>query len=93
MDRQVLRELINEVFEEQALLLGGIVAVHAVEDEVVCRLVRGLDRIRRRALQRVDGATPAAPDSPRGAGADPHPAIERLLRDIREEAGAEAARR
>jgi hypothetical protein len=96
MDRQAVRELVTEIFEEEALLLGGIVAVCPIEDEVVWRLVRGLDRLRRRVMQRVDDAAPAAPadHSPgAGAGAEPHPAIERFLREIREEASTEAGGR
>jgi hypothetical protein len=91
MDRQAVREIVTEIFEEEALLLGGIVAVCPVEDEVVWRLVRGLDRLRRRVMQRLDDAAHAAPaDRSPGAGAEPHPAIERFLREIREGASAEA---
>jgi hypothetical protein len=92
MDRQAVREIVTEIFEEEALLLGGIVAVCPVEDEVVWRLVRGLDRLRRRVMQRIDDASPAAPaDRAQAAGAEPHPAIERFLREIREEADTKAS--
>jgi hypothetical protein len=91
MDRQAVRDLVTELFEEEALLLGGIVAVCPVDDEVVWRFIRGLDRLRRRVMQRIDDVAPAAPaDRPHGAGAEPHPAIERFLRSIREEAGTQA---
>jgi hypothetical protein len=87
MDRQAVRDLVTELFEEEALLLGGIVALHPVEDEIVWRFVRGLDGLRLRVLRRIDEAEPersgrATP----GVRADPHPAIERFLRSIREEA-------
>jgi hypothetical protein len=90
MDRQTLRELITELFEEEALLLGGIVAVHPVDDEVVWRLARGLDRLRRRVLQRVERADVVPMDRPRrGNGTEPHPAIEELLRAIHEDGALE----
>jgi len=90
MDRQALRELVTEIFEEEALLLGGIVAVHSVDDEVVWRLVRGLDRLRHRVLQRVDRAEVAPANRPRrGNGTEPHPAIERFIRAIHEDTPVE----
>ena len=45
------QDLINGLFEEEALVLGGLVALHEVEDDLVWRLVRNLDAIRGRALR------------------------------------------
>ncbi len=87
MDRQAVRDLVTELFEEEAILLGGIVAVHPVEDEIVWRLVRGLDGLRQRFLRRIEAAEPARSGrATRGHRTEPHPAIERFLRSIREEA-------
>jgi hypothetical protein len=87
MDRQAVRDLVTEIFEEEALLLGGLVAVHPVTDDVVWRLVRGLDGLRQRFLRRLDEAAPARSGRPSPAPrAEPHPAIEDFLRSIREEA-------
>ncbi len=85
INRAEARELIDELFEEEALVLGGIVAVHAVDDDLVWRLVRNLDAIRGKALRRI-----AAQEPDRVAGAPaarpnlrPHPAIEEFLLKIR----------
>ena len=75
------RELINDLFEEEALALGGLVAVHEIEDDLVWRLVRNLDVIRVRVLKRIDGdeEKPSTNESiPR-----PHPAIEDFLASVR----------
>ena len=69
------RELIDSVFEEQAVALGGLIAVHRVDDELVWSLVRTLDAIRERALARANEAMPD--DRPGASG--PHPAIREFL--------------
>lgn len=70
------RELIDDLFEEEALLLGGLIALHDVDDDLVWRLVRSLDAIRRKALRRL--AADAGPQTPL-----PHPAIEQFLETVR----------
>jgi hypothetical protein len=82
-----VRTLVSELFEEEALVLGGLVATHAVDDELVWSLVRSLDVIRRRTLGRVDeGASPAiGEDAPKPGVPRPHPAIEDFLKRIRED--------
>jgi hypothetical protein len=79
------KQLINDLFEEEALVLGGLVAVHQVDDDLVWRLVKNLDVIRGKALRRLDardtqnahGGVAARPDL------KPHPAIEDFLFSIR----------
>ena len=79
------KKLINDLFEEEALVLGGLVALHDIEDELIWRLARNLDLIRRKTLSRlnrsgdVDSSEPAA-ERP---NLKPHPAIEHLLINIR----------
>ena len=77
--------LINDLFEEEALLIGGLAAVHDVEDDLVWRLIRNLDVIRGKALRRLDAKEP---DRSAGSPAArpnlrPHPAIEEFLLSIR----------
>ena len=71
--KEEFRDLIDDVFEEEALVLGGLVAIHDIEDEMVWRLVRNFDVIRRKALGRLD-------DEP---APKPHPAIEEFLHKMR----------
>ena len=80
-----VRELITDLFEEEALLIGGLVAVHKVDDDLVWRLVKSLDVIRGKILRRLeekelpeDEATPF-----RRPNLKPHPAIEDFLLSLR----------
>lgn len=81
------KDLINDVFEEEALVLGGLVALHDVEDDLVWRLVRNLDSIRGRALRSLDDSElPEAEEAgPKRPDLRPHPAIEEFLLRIRSE--------
>lgn len=79
------RRLIADVFEEAALVLGGLLAVHRAEDDFVWRLVKSLDAIRCKAVRRIDecdarsGAEMTWPES----HLRPHPAIEDFLLKLR----------
>ena len=44
--------LINELFEEEALVIGGLVAVHEMDDDLVWRLIQNFDVIRGQILRR-----------------------------------------
>jgi len=79
------KKLINDLFEEEALVLGGLVALHDIEDELVWRLARNLDLIRRKTLNRLNRSGDVdsfEPDAER-PNLKPHPAIEHLLINIR----------
>jgi hypothetical protein len=84
IEKTEVRELILDLFEEEALAIGGLVAVHDVEDDLVWRLMRTLDVIRGRALRRLDDKVledEAGP--PPRAAVKPHPAIEHFLLSLR----------
>lgn len=83
MGRRDLHELISDLFEEEALLLGGIVALHPVGDDVIWKLVGGLERLRARYLERLAGEGRSSGTSSGAAAAAPHPAIEQFLRKVR----------
>lgn len=79
-----VRELITDLFEEEALLIGGLVAVHKVDDDLVWRLVKNLDVIRGKFLRRLEDNAPPddAAATPRRP-LKPHPAIEDFLLSLR----------
>jgi hypothetical protein len=85
IDKTEAKEMIRAVFEEAALVLGGLVAVHEVEDGLVWRLVRNFDVIRERALRRLDEHESTEEEQPPAGGpaAQPHPAIQEFLARIR----------
>ena len=77
------KALINDLFEEEALVIGGLVAVYEVDDDLVWRLIKNLDVIRGKILRRLEDQAPA--DVPlRRPNLKPHPAIEEFLRSLRE---------
>lgn len=72
------RRLIDEAFEDEALVLGGLLTLHKVDDRFVHRLVRSLAVIRRRTVRAFESL--GATNTESGAG---HPAISAFLRDLR----------
>ena len=79
------RELINDLFAEEALVIGGLVAVHEIDDELVWRLVKNLDVIRGKVLRRLETKAPTGEDQPppERPNLKPHPAIEDFLLSLR----------
>lgn len=80
-----VRDLVDDLFEEEALVIGGIVAVHEIDDDLVWRLIRNLDVIRGKILRRLDGTKggSASGEPLRRPNLKPHPAIEDFLLKIR----------
>jgi hypothetical protein len=79
------RGLIDDVFEEEALVIGGLVAVHDLDDDVVWRLVQNLDVIRGKVLRRLEDNEPDGENdrAPKPTKLKPHPAIEEFLLTLR----------
>ena len=76
------RTLIDDLFEEEVLAFGGLVAIHEVPDDLIWRLVKTLDTIRGRALRRIEAK--AEVEAPfRAPDLRPHPAIEDFLLKLR----------
>ena len=85
ISRADARDLINDLFEEEALVIGGLVAVHEMDDDLVWRLVKNLDVIRRKVLRRLEDKARVECDDPqpRKPNLKPHPAIEDFLLSLR----------
>jgi hypothetical protein len=79
------KDLILDLFEEEALVIGGLVAVHKIEDDVVWRLVKNIDVIRRKVLRRLEDKVADDGDGgqPKRPNLKPHPAIEQFLLELR----------
>ena len=82
-----VKDLINSLFEEEALVIGGLVVIHKVEDDVIWRLIKSLDSIRRKYLRRLDeeGPDDEGGGPPKRPNLKPHPAIQDFLRSLRRE--------
>lgn len=79
MTADEVREFVREIMEEQALVIGGLVVVHDVEDDLIWRLIKCLDAIRIKAFRKLGELTP----SDETLNLDPHPAIEEFLLNLR----------
>ena len=79
------RQLLDEVFEQEALVIGGLAATGGVEDDLVWRLVRNLDALRRKALRSLEEKEESLAGEERSVefNPNPHPAIEEFLLKIR----------
>ena len=79
------RGMIDDIFEEEALVIGGLVAVHEIDDDLVWRLVRNLNAIRSRTLRRLDEELPLDEIElqHQRPNVKPHPAISDFLRSLR----------
>lgn len=77
------KDLINDLFEEVALVIGGLAAVHEMDDDLVWRLMKNLDVIRGKALHRIDDRTSEAKSHEGRPNLKPHPAIEGFLLNLR----------
>jgi len=77
--KEEVKEMLDELLEEQTLLIGGMVAVHQVEDDFIWKLMKSFDHIRDRFLRRIEDLS----DEPLPANMKiklaPHPAIEHFL--------------
>ncbi|MBI2930973.1 MAG: hypothetical protein HYY16_04930 [Planctomycetes bacterium] len=85
MNKTEVRELINDLFEEEALVIGGMLAVDEMDDDLVWRLMKNLDVIRGKVLRRLEDKAPTDGDDspPRRLNLKPHPAIEEFLLSLR----------
>jgi len=78
-------QIVNDLFEEEALVLGALFAVHRADDDLIWRLMKNLESLRANVLRRIaesDHASLGAERSPQ-ADLDPHPAIAHFLTQIR----------
>jgi hypothetical protein len=75
-----IESIIQDAFEDVALLIGGAASLHQLEDPLVRILIRRLDHVRSRALARVAlTGSSATPASKPGKPWRLHPAIEGFL--------------
>ncbi|MBI3722355.1 hypothetical protein HY251_00140 [bacterium] len=82
MEHKEVRALIGELFEEAALLIGGLIATYDVEDEFIWRLMRNLDLLRQRIFECLEAEEPKTPPAPPNR-ASPHPAVQHFLSQLR----------
>ncbi len=84
MDRDDIRIHIDKAFEEMALVLGGIFAVHTVQDEAVWQIMKHIDIIHESLIAKIEGMGSGDMDQATTRHTnEPHPAVEALLLKLR----------
>lgn len=78
LHEDAVRDLVDDVFEEEALAIGGLLALYHVEETAVQRLFASLTVIRDKTLRRIGGGTQAAVSEERPRS-EPHPVVEEFL--------------
>lgn len=83
--KEKARLLILDVFEEEALVIGGLAAIHGLEDDLVWRIMCNFDVILDKSLRRLKSSDTDGPKNPADTvpNAKPHPAIEDFLLKLR----------
>ena len=82
IERSHVRELLMDLFQEEALMLGGLIAIYHPEDEFIWRLFRNLDAIRRKAFRRMEGESQERGASVERDNPATHPALSAFLDGI-----------
>jgi hypothetical protein len=74
--------MVDDLFEEEALALGGLVVIHEVPDDLVWRFIKTLDTLRERIHRQIESKSKS--EAPiRHPNLHPHPAIEDFLLKLR----------
>jgi hypothetical protein len=74
-----VREFLDDVLEEEALVLDGLAETHGVSERFIRQLFRSLEAIRAHAIERLDGVTGSPPPGAGPGGIKPRPAVEEFL--------------
>ena len=77
MTTSEVRELLDDIFEEEALVVGGLMEIHGASTAFVRQFFGSLEAIRAHALERLAGE--ARPPSPEPGPGGSRPAIEEFL--------------
>ena len=80
------KELILQIFEEEALVIGGLAAMHGFDDELLWGLMRNLDVILGKALASLEENSPKRQATHR-TNVRPHPAVEEFLSKLKRISG------
>ncbi len=83
ISKEEARNMILDAFEEEALLIGGLAAVHGLEDDVVWRLMKNLDAILGKTLRRLHDRDAPQKTAAGKPNTKPYPAIEDFLLKLR----------
>ena len=84
MNNQEVRSLLNDLFHDQALLIGGLQASDKMDENLIWILVQGMEDLRDESIKRIDQLTSSeyGREPMEEGGLCPHPAIEDFLAKI-----------
>lgn len=81
--RKDVRGLIDAVFEQEALMIGGLVAVNDIRDDFVQKLVACLEAAHEKAVAGLASLGGQPCEERKHPNLNPHPAIEAFLGRVR----------
>jgi hypothetical protein len=69
------RQMLTDIFEEIALIIGGLEHCYEIPDDAIWTLIRSIDAVRLRAVKRLNGVESTGPTK----RLVPNPAIEEFI--------------
>jgi hypothetical protein len=89
--KEEVKTLLDELLEEEALLIGGSVALQRIDDGFIWKLMKSLDQIRDRFMAKIENTPDDFPDIDDHLDLTPHPAIEHFLLKLKRSSGNKGA--
>ena len=83
MHETEVKKMLDRAFEEEALIVGGLAALYELNDDVVCRLMSGMDAVREKVLRHLKHVRRKKHTKRLRPDLTPHPAIEKFLAKVR----------
>lgn len=81
LTKKQVRKLLIKVFEEEALVIGGMAAMREIDEALLCRLIENLQVIADKSVRKLD--TMEFVRGGRNPKVTPHPAINLFLLKLR----------
>ena len=84
IENEQVKQIILDMFREEALLLSGLFTVYDVPDDFIWRVMKNLEILVQNAMRQIDNQdqTVDNPIRPRRTGS-PHPAVAEFLKELK----------
>lgn len=78
-----VKRLIDDIFEEEALIIGGMAAIKKIEDDNVNRIIRNFDLLRKKYFQRIEEKSQGHEETLLRDNRRLHPAIQEFIKKLK----------
>lgn len=83
LSQHEVKLLINDIFEEEALIIGGMAVIKKIEDDNVVRIIRNFDLLRNKFLQKIDAQSQSPEEMYLKDNQRLHPAIQEFIKKLK----------